>query len=53
MPIIHRYVDGAKTPCGLPIEGGDPELSLSHDLFSLNTAGLYCPACREYLVKVA
>ena len=31
MPIIHHYVDGATTPCGLPIEGGDPAFSRDLD----------------------
>ena len=32
---------------------GCPENDGGEHIFSLNTAGLYCPACLEYLVKVA
>ena len=41
MPIIHLYVDGAKTACGLPIEGGDSEGMRIH----------YEPGYRPYYVR--
>ena len=61
MPDIHLYLDGDLTACGLPIEGGYPELSRDLDrvdcsrcLFALLPQGVPtsycdgdCPDCNE------
>ena len=61
MPNVHLYVYRSKTACGLPIAGGDSELSLDPDrvdcsacLFALLPQGVPtsycdgdCPDCRE------